>query len=70
MDIEETRAAYLRAVGHEVTPEGGLLGLRAAQTRLMALLDAGERLVRALEKHADMNDPDVKAALANWEDVR
>jgi hypothetical protein len=36
----------------------------------MALLDAGERLVRALEKHADMNDPDVKAALANWEDVR
>lgn len=70
MDIEEMRAAYMRAVGNEVTPRGGLLGLRAAADRLIALLDAGDRLVRALEKHADMNDPEVKAALANWEDLR
>jgi len=80
MDTEETKAAYMRALGekimgheHErfwVDKKQSLLGLDAARQRLDALLEAGNELVAALNEDLDMHDPRVARAIERWNELK
>jgi hypothetical protein len=70
MDVEAMRGAYLRAIGDGATHSTVLIGLEAAKARLVHLVEAGECLVQALAKNANLSDPEVAAALKNWEALR
>jgi hypothetical protein len=70
MDVEAMRGAYLRAIGDGDTHSTVLIGLETAKARLVHLVEAGECLVHALTKNANLSDPEVAAALKNWEALR
>jgi hypothetical protein len=78
MDMEEMRAAYMRAIATEVmshthphraftnNDDPGVLGLRKAQDRFSELLTAGNELIELLGKDHEMQDPETQRALARW----
>jgi hypothetical protein len=70
MDAEAMRTAYRHALSHGAKHGSVMLGLEVAKERLLLLVEAGERLAQALEKNTNPDDPEVAAALKNWNALR